>query len=206
MKKMIDKPVAERMAFWIPADHYQPVQGQQVLVDEKKDDGLANVSCTLPSSHAYELTLEGKHVAHLNSQRCTDGILLLEHPSGSWELHIIECKRTVNRNKWRKTKLQFEASIQRAMAVATGVGIFPAKIKLYTAVRNEEIRDEIMASPVLSKITPADRDAFTPEELEKYHFFDWFDPTLELWVNDNIPHEIIPLDDQGVGNVQIQFI
>ena len=206
MKKLFDKPIEDRLQVWIKDDHYLSIENSQLVVEEKKDDGLALVRCTLPNGRAFELTLEGKNIAHLKIPRCTDGILLLETPSGEWELHIIECKRTVNRSKWKRVKMQFEASIQRSIGLLAGIGVFPHKIKLYTAVREQKIIDEKNADPVLNKMTLEQWRQLSDEEQEKLHYMDWFGNSIDIWVQRDVPHEIIPLDDNGTGSVTIQWI
>ena len=206
MKKMIDSSIEERLALWIKKDHYLLIDGTDTEVTEKKDDGYALVHCTLPHGLAYELTLEGKSIAHLVSKKCNDGVLLLETPNGDWELHIIECKRTVNKSKWDKTKLQFETTIQRSLSLLASIGVFPAKIKLYTAVRDQEIIDEKNADPVLNKMTLAEWRELSLKQQEKLHYMDWFDHSIGIWVQSDIPHEIIPLDENGNGSVTIRHL
>ncbi|ARU59954.1 hypothetical protein CBW65_01925 [Tumebacillus avium] len=208
MKKMTSSTIQERLELWIKDDHYKLILDQRTNVVETRvsEDGEANVSCILPAVQAYVLTLEGKACAHLKKEKCADGMLLLEYSPGHWELHIVECKRTINRSKWGKVKYQFVASIQRAMAMLASIGIYPDKIKLYTAFREDPIQAEIEANPVFDKIGIEGWRALAPEKKEKLQFIDWLETGIEIWTKEFIPHEKVELDEEGNGTLQIQCI
>lgn len=197
MKTKTREEVIRDLQEWIPSEYFQVIDSEWILVEEIEEEGRAAVRCSLPTQQAIELPLEGKNFSTLRKEDCADGIYLVLGADNQWELHIIECKRTIKRNKWDKIKKQFRGAIQRALAIVASVGVQVARIKVYTAYRTDELQSLIMSQMVLAKTTP---------ESTQPPYTDWLDERLSLWYFTDIVHEKIPLNDQGDGQVVLQCI
>ncbi|KEO82077.1 hypothetical protein [Tumebacillus flagellatus] len=193
-----NRELTERLQEWIPQELFHQIETTTATIQEKESDGYAEIACTLPTDEAFELQLEGKSFPTLRRQNCADGILLLRRPDGEWELHIIECKRTVDKNKWARVKKQFLGAIQRATAILAPVGIHVTKFKLYTAYRDDELENEIMSRMALAKTLPAGQT--------RPPYFDWLDGQLTLWVKNDLSHEKIKLNSDGEAQYLLQCL
>lgn len=210
MKKMTNEPILERFKLWIQPDHFEVVAKQATVIEPKRDaqgrptDEIeSEVHCYFDSQQVIHLKLEGKECAHLISKKCVDGIFAVQNEDETWDLHVMECKRTIKESKWKKVKYQFEASILRAVGILTGLGIQVSGIQLYTAVQYDLLTPKIESDPTLARMNQTGWNKLSSEDQEKMHYLDWMNTELELWVKKNIPHQIIILDESGKGEVHL---
>jgi hypothetical protein len=114
--------------------------GGSVTIEEAKDEGRAEVTFTAPAGWKLEkLDLDRCTFAWLGEPMVADGIVLARSPDGTWEAHVVECKRTVTDDKWSRVQKQLRGSCIRLLAAGGVVGLTVARITLYTAFRRDQL-------------------------------------------------------------------
>lgn len=172
-----------------------------VVIEETTHDGRAEVTFTAPAGWRLEkLTLERCAFAWLDEQLSADGILLARPTDGTWQAHVVECKRTVTDEKWQKVRRQLRGSCLRLLAVNGILGLEIGKITLYTAFRRAKISDR---TPDFTFVTPPPGRVGPHERFAQR--LAWRASTLSLDGFGSLEHRRIPLDDHGddVGRATI---
>lgn len=138
------------------------------IVKETKKDGYAEVTCLIPEGQlCVQRNLEetGRFL-FLRGDKNADGALLLIHPDGRTEAHIVECKRKVTQGKWEDILQQMRWTLYKLLALAGVLGISIDEVHLCTAYRVDELSEESSPNPTVGKPTLGDASDQTPEEGE----------------------------------------
>lgn len=164
-----------------------------LYVEETDKPGEARVRCRL-RGYAIAVNLHQKPFSCLKLQKCADGFIFHRLSSGDWELHVIECKRTVTESEWMKIKQQFEGAILNALAVSGILGLSPlVRVRCYVAHRH----DKLSPNPILLKATLG-------RPIQQSPPVDWIADRIDLLSLKNIEHIKIQLDPAtGLGEVQL---
>lgn len=135
-----------------------------VVIEETTGDGRAEVTFTVPAGWRLEkLAFERCAFAWLNEQLSADGVLLTCSLDGKWRAHVVECKRTVTDDKWKKIQRQLAGSCLRLLAAGGVLGLELEQVTLYTAFRIAKIStrspDFTLATPPPGLVGPRERFA-----------------------------------------------
>lgn len=180
----------------------------ELLVVEKEKEGEAEVRCRHPSVATWLRLRPGdtRFFQLLREQKSADGVLLLLLPDGACELHLIECKKTVNEDAWRKAKEQFAWSCLRAQILCHLMGVAPSRVVCHTAFRFERLSVARSSNPGLHKLPLGSGGAgLTPEMDALFQRGDWEEPQITLHgFAAPVEHRRISLDQQtGQGQTQL---
>jgi hypothetical protein len=177
---------------------------------EEASDGEAHVTCTFaPGSVGVFFRLEGMGFPYLRNQKSVDWLVLLHHTDGALDAHLVECKRTVNAQTWRKTKDQMASSVTRCLALAGALGAEIRRFHGYTAYRNDKLSAPRSPDPVFSRL-PLGPGAVAREEPTETREArvgqrDWQAADILLEGFDTpVTHRRVLLDpSSGIGNVEL---
>lgn len=193
---MLSESVKERLKLF--QNGCFQIAEREFSVQEKAKEGIANIACQV-GGDAIVFTIEGKKgFQSLWIKKCADAIVFEQCEEDRWNLHIIECKRTVRERNWEDIKEQFSGAILHAYAIMGILGIQQFdKIQCYTAFRTNLLDPEESPNPILYKM---------PEEDESLDitFDDWFNGRISLLFLDELEHHKIRLDDMGNGEVMLE--
>jgi hypothetical protein len=177
---------------------------------EELSDGEAQVTCAFsPDAVCLVFKLDRVAFPFLRPQRSVDWLLLLCHPDGLIEAHLVECKRKIDSKSWRDIKEQMSSSIIRALTLGGALGVEVARFFCYTAFRNDRISSRSSPDPVFAKIPigPAEVAAAEPAASREARAggFDWRGATIRIGTIDaDVPHEKVQLDvATGVGRIDL---
>ncbi len=124
-----------------------------VDIFEEARDGEARVTCTFsPGSVGVFFKLDAVGFPFLRQKKSVDWLVLLLHPDGSLDAHLIECKRTVSFRTWYEIKLQMASSVTRSLALAGALGAEIRRFHGYTAYRKDELSAQQSPDPVFSRL------------------------------------------------------
>lgn len=100
-------------------------------VKEKIESGKACIQITTPLPCIHIRDLDKSKYGLLSLQKCADHVILKYSTANvSWDLHIIELKRTISRNKWETTIThQFHGALMNAFALCGILHIPPENIR-----------------------------------------------------------------------------
>ncbi len=148
------EPFERRLGAWIraqrsdrsPLYEHVPAPGS-VRIVEREAAGEADVECPVPEGCAWvHWRLDGLF-SFLKEDKNADGALLLCHPDGRYEAHVIECKRTVDQAKWHEIARQFRWTLGKLLAIAGVLGIQLDRVTLGTAWMTDQVRLPGFAHP-----------------------------------------------------------
>lgn len=202
----LDTKVAERLKACVQPDLYEVCQGQtQVSEVLEADDSAAAVTCVLPAdTTCIRWKIERATLfPFLKDRLAADGALILERADGTYEAHVMECKRTINQETWSRAKLQMRWSLIRLQALAGVLGFKLARVHCYTAYRHERWEKALLKLPI-GEVQPKDASQAEAAEL-LLDQGDWLTPEIELRGFDSpLSHQKVQLDPhQGTGQVSI---
>lgn len=198
-------PQVEQHLDSIQRNLYTILDGSEVLIEDLSEQGEARVTCALPQGAiGMNWRIESpRPFTFLKEGKAADGALMLQLADGTFEAHIMECKRTVNQEKWKEIKQQIRCSLIRLRALAGVMGIQFNRVVCYTAYRRDMLAPGAVKLPVgRLQSQQADQD----ENLEALRQqTDWEEPEIQLR---NFPtrflHRKVKLDDQaGTGRVDL---
>lgn len=129
----------------------------KAIVEEPQSAGEARVECTLPDgSRCVQWNLQTGMFRFLQEEKNADGALLVWQSDGSedgsFEAHIMECKKTVDQTKWAEILQQMRWTLARLLAVAGTLGIPIVKARFYTAFRRDRLSSDSSRNPALPRI------------------------------------------------------
>ena len=195
---MFQEKVQKRLNLFITGTN-QPVEisDQSFHLIETKKDGEANLRVDVSTPCILFRDLENKKLQYFKNRACAD-YALFENTGESWCVHIFELKRTVTSQKWEDIKLQFAGALQNALALAgvLDVDIKLEQVRLYTAYRNDKIRDA--ANPAKQRLQMHDRQ----REISSTEESDWNQQMVAMDFPEivSLEHHKIQLDiEDGTG-------
>ena len=177
----------------------------KVTVAEQAVAGEANVECSLPEgSLCVQWSFYGGF-PFLKVDKNADGALLVRRDDGTYEAHVIECKRSVDQTKWSEILQQMRWTLSKLMALSGALGIHLERAVFYTAFRNDRLSTVSSPNPILAKL-PVETEG-PPEDVRELNRA----RQLQLdWENDDITlgdfegrfaHTKIALDGRGNGSI-----
>jgi hypothetical protein len=196
---------AERLALWIHPLYEVIPHPESARVVELKAGGEAEVDCPAPAGCVWvHFRIEDTvPFSFLLEKKSADGALLLCR-EGRYEAHVIECKRTVNRAKWKEVSREFLGTLGRLLALAGVLGIEIDRVTFGTAFRDDKLSPEESPNPTRGRPL---LDALSQEGDAEHAVTDARRQQL-AWMHDEVrlpgfvhpfPHVKIRLDPQGRG-------
>jgi hypothetical protein len=195
--------MSDRWDWLAPVCRVPATNGGSVIIEETMAEGRAEVIFTAPPGWRLEkLSLERCAFAWLDEQLSADGILLARSLEGTWQAHVVECKRTVTEEKWRKVQRQLRGSCLRLLAVGGVLGLEIAKITLYTAFRRAKI---FAHTPDFTSAMPRPGRIGMPEHFAQR--LAWRASELVVDGFGPLEHRRLQLDDTGddVGRAHVSL-
>ena len=170
------------------------VSSDQLILEEKKEDGRANLVCDLTNYSIAFLNADKNIVGYFKNQKCADAIIFQRINESDWKLIIIEFKRTLSIKNLTKSIDQFKGAIHNAIALAGILGIEEFKcIEVYSAYRNEKISSDKSENVVIQKDVSI-RKLIKQWEKQQVKFD---------FINSSAYYGRIELDDLGEGCIRI---
>lgn len=190
---MIEISFEERLKF-ISKNEYQIAKN--VKVEEKEEAGKAEVLFSSTTNVLMSISLSQENrLKYINYSEVADGTVVELLENDKINLHIVECKKSVNEEKWEKVKNQLRGGIVNSLALGGVLNKSIKNIFLYTAFRNESFKKENSTNPVLLKATLGTN--------QKSSSLDWNDESIKILKN-YFKHIKIQLDDNGYGKVEFK--
>lgn len=170
------------------------ISSEQLTLEEKIEDGKANLVCDLTNYSIAFLNADKNIVGYFKNQKCADAIIFQKVNDTDWKLIIIEFKKTISIKNLTKSIDQFKGAIHNALALAGILGIEEFKcIEVYSAYRHEKISSDKSENVVTQKNINI-RKLIKQWEEQKVNFD---------FINSSIYYGRIELDDLGAGKILI---
>jgi hypothetical protein len=182
---------------------------QQAIVQEINVSGEARVVFTLPKEClCIQWNLTTGLFRVLQEEANADGAFILQRADGSFEAHVVECKKTVNRFKWRDARKQMRWTLSRLRGLAGVLGIELRRGVLYTAFQTDDLSPDSAPDPTAQRrpLNPGEGDAAAELNWDRAAEREWVDDDLSLTGFDGrFVHRKIQLDDNGAGSSSFAF-
>ncbi|MGZ4031744.1 MAG: hypothetical protein ACXVP2_06270 [Tumebacillaceae bacterium] len=202
---MMNESVAERLV-WFKGSCFQESCEQLVVIEDKKE-GYAEIICDV-RRHSILFSMEKFVLPALRNRKpknfdkedagiqCADAIIFEKHDEESWNLHIMECKKSISDgDKWKDIKEQFEGAILNAYALMGILGIQKInQTTFYTAHRTDTFTEKLETNPNLFK---ASADGESNRNIE------WMQDRVNVFSLKDAPHVKVKLDGEGKGQIQL---
>lgn len=175
---------------------------EQTDLKEKNKEGKACLSCTAQGELLIFVIPEKYVFPYLDgdvkgNKACADKFLFnLDKESKTWDLHIIEFKKTIDTSSIGKSQWQFTMGIYNARGIAGFLGMEIKNIYLYSGFQNDKLAGE---QSLIALRASNNRDA-----VRKIR--QWKEDRYELRIdgeNRIFQHQKIQLDSEGNGSVLI---
>ncbi|MCI9601789.1 MAG: hypothetical protein HFI17_15015 [Lachnospiraceae bacterium] len=174
-------------------------KGETVFIEEDAEEGRAGLEGFFANDAIVFHFPEKRTLPYLDARKkacqCADKFLFIKNDSDeTWKLHILEFKKSIKYDKWKKARNQFKFGIMNARALAAFLKIEIDEIILETAYRNNWMPRSGLKSPTEM------RAANSTSELKAYR--EWAGDFVTLEVDAKIqrfPHFKIQLDEAGNG-------
>ncbi len=187
----------------------------KAIVEELNTAGEARVECVLPDgSRCVQWTRWTGKFQFLRDERNADGALLVWRddgsPDGSFEAHVIECKKTVDRTTWGKALIQMRSTLARLLAISGTLGIPIVRAVFYTAFRHNNLPPDSSRNPAWPRIPIG---VSSPDEGERHLnrarslHRQWEDGVVSIdGFDGRFPHRKVQLDEAtGAGAVELSW-
>ena len=174
-------------------------KGEVLFLEEDAEEGKAKLEGFFENEAIVFHFPEKRILPYLDAQKkacqCADKFLFIKNAgSETWKLHILEFKKSIKYDKWKKARNQFKYGIMNARALAAFLKMEIDEIILETAYRNNWTpRSGIRSSTEM-------RAANSTAELKAYR--EWSGDSVVLEVDAEIqrfPHYKVQLDEMGNG-------
>ena len=126
------------------AEEYTVVSDKNAVVPlvEEEEEGAATLKSRFENNAVVFHFPEKRTLPYLDSHKkacqCADKFIFIKNSeNGKWQLHILEFKKSIRYNKWKKIREQFQYGIMNARALAAFLNMEIDGIILETAYRND---------------------------------------------------------------------
>lgn len=171
----------------------------QVHLDEKNEEGFADLQLKLNNPCILFRDLENKKLQYFKNKMCSDYVMFeYVKKDNDWRVHIFELKRSVGGKEWKRIKKQFMGALQNALALAGVLDICVnlEKVSVYTVFRNDKLNQSMNPARLKRRMYERETDGRDKECM------DWNDEKLILdFLGDKeFRHKKIKLDiESGKG-------
>lgn len=198
----------EILKLHIVKDYYRIVEAPEcVTVRELEQGSEALVRFPLPpDAVCAELKLHRDGFGFLLKRDNADGSFLLRYADGSVDAHIVECKRSVGDDEWRKAKKQMRWTFSRLLALVGSLGISIRSATFYTAFQNDCLQPDSAPDLIPEKLPVGEEppEELLPDDVAPGYRLDWEDLSIKLDGYDGVfRHHKIVLNANGVADVDL---
>lgn len=183
------------------AEEYTVVSDKNAVVPlvEEEEEGAATLKSRFENNAVVFHFPEKRTLPYLDSHKkacqCADKFIFIQNSeNGKWQLHILEFKKSIRYNKWKKIREQFQYGIMNARALAAFLNMEIDGIILETAYRNDWIPRSGSYSPTIMRAANSAAEAAA--------FKEWKKNAVVLEVDSEeirFRHDKIQLDEEGNG-------
>ncbi len=183
------------------AEEYTVVSDQNAVVPliEEEEEGAATLKSRFEDNAVVFHFPEKRTLPYLDSHKkacqCADKFIFIQNSeNGKWQLHILEFKKSIKHDKWKKIRKQFQYGIMNARALAAFLNIEIDGIVLETAYRNDWILRNAPHYPTIMRAANSATEAAA--------FKEWKKNIVVLEVDSeeiSFRHDKIQLDEEGNG-------
>lgn len=170
-----------------------------ILITEGEKEGLASLKSRFEDEAVVFHFPEKRTLPYLDREKkacqCADKFIFIKKTGNKkWQLHILEFKKSIKHDKWKKIKNQFQYGIMNARALAAFLNMEIDSIVLETAYRNDwNLRNQPYSPTIM-------RGLNSSAEVKAYKEWQENIVTLEVdSVEKCFRHDKIRLDSEGNG-------
>lgn len=174
-------------------------KGDTLFIEEEAEEGKARLEGSFDNEAIVFHFPEKRTLPYLDPEKkacqCADKFLFIKNDENEkWTLHILEFKKSIKYDKWKKAKNQFRYGIMNARALAAFLKMDIDEVILETAFRNDWIpRSSTQSATEM-------RAANQVSEVAAYKEWSGDSVVLELdSENQSFFHHKIHLDEMGNG-------
>ena len=166
-----------------------------IFITEGEKEGLASLKSRFEDEAVVFHFPEKRTLPYLDREKkacqCADKFIFINK---KWQLHILEFKKSIKHDKWKKIKNQFQYGIMNARALAAFLNMEIDSIVLETAYRNDwNLRNQPYSPTIM-------RGLNSSAEVKAYKEWQENIVTLEVdSVEKCFRHDKIRLDSEGNG-------
>ena len=170
-----------------------------ISIIEEESEGAATLRSKFEDEAVVFHFPEKRTLPYLDANKkacqCADKFIFIRHVNNEkWQLHILEFKKSIKYDKWKKIKNQFQYGIMNARALAAFLNMEIDSIVLETAYRNDwNLRNQPYSPTIM-------RGLNSSAEVKAYKEWQENIVTLEVdSVEKCFRHDKIRLDSEGNG-------
>ncbi len=170
-----------------------------IFITEGEKEGLASLKSRFEDEAVVFHFPEKRTLPYLDREKkacqCADKFIFIKKTGNKkWQLHILEFKKSIKHDKWKKIKNQFQYGIMNARALAAFLNMEIDSIVLDTAYRNDwNLRNQPYSPTIM-------RGLNSSAEVKAYK--EWQENIVTLEVDSEekcFRHDKIRLDSEGNG-------
>lgn len=170
-----------------------------ILITEGEKEGLASLESRFEDEAVVFHFPEKRTLPYLDKEKkacqCADKFIFIKNAGDEkWQLHILEFKKSIKHDKWKKIKNQFKYGIMNARALAAFLNMEIDGIVLETAYRNDwNLRNQPHSPTIM-------RGLNSSAEVKAYR--EWQENVVILEVDSEekcFRHDKVLLDSEGKG-------
>ena len=147
---MDDELLKKRMDTYILPDYFEPEADEYRLM-ETEESGRTELNVRFEGAPAgahiciacYDMKKRCEFLARTSvngMRKCVDHVVFTRNDGGSWNVHLIEMKKTVDRSKWFGIKQKVRSSILNIRALAAVLGMEIHEFRVYTTYEKVDFR------------------------------------------------------------------
>lgn len=182
-------------------DEYTVVidKDEEIHILEAEAEGEADLESYFEEDAVIFHVPEKRTLPYLDAEKkacqCADKFIFIKNSvNAGWQLHILEFKKSIKYDKWKKIRNQFKYGIMNARALAAFLNIEIDEIILETAYRNDWNPRSALQTPTMM------RAANSAAEVKAYE--EWRGDCVWLELDSaerSFRHDKIKLDESGKG-------
>ncbi|MCI8872290.1 MAG: hypothetical protein HFH51_05455 [Lachnospiraceae bacterium] len=200
---MIPLQIEEKLQMFQCEKYVVLREKEQKELVEKSRSGKVKLTFTALGDTLLLLSPECNVLPYLDEKQkgatsCADIFIYRRRDEGTWDLHVIEFKKTINTASLGKSRWQFIMGIYNARAVAAFLGMELENIYLYSGYRKDTLADMEHASLIALR---ASNNSSALKEIKQ-----WNSGRCELILDGNsrvLALQKIQLDQDGEGSLSI---
>ena len=170
-----------------------------ISIIEEESEGAATLRSKFEDEAVVFHFPEKRTLPYLDANKkacqCADKFIFIRHVNNEkWQLHILEFKKSIKYDKWKKIKNQFKYGVMNARALAAFLNMEIDGIVLETAYRNDwKLRNEPYSLTAMRAANSATEAAAYKEWKENIVILELDSKEISFF------HEKIQLDNEGNG-------
>lgn len=176
-----------------------------ISIIEEESEGAATLRSKFEDEAVVFHFPEKRTLPYLDANKkvcqCADKFIFIRHVNNEkWQLHILEFKKSIKYDKWKKIKNQFKYGVMNARALAAFLNMEIDGIVLETAYRNDwKLRNAPYSPTAMRAANSATEAAAYKEWKENIVILELDSKEISFF------HEKIQLDIEGNGEKVFKY-